>query len=109
MDPIFIPLATLLSWCRQRNNGDTETFGIMCPGNGAPLEGWPIGTDGQGGLSVVLSLQDIIDDCQENFPGYPLDKITVFLELEGGGEEASLSFLNITEEIVQEMQKKSQN
>lgn len=109
MSALFIPLATLLSWCDERNNGDAESFGIINPRNGAPLERWPIGTDGQGGLSVLLSLQDILDDCEENFPDYPLARMTICLELEDDGKGCRLSFVNVTEEILQEMQRDSLN
>lgn len=107
MDAFFIPLATLLQWCEQENDGNAETFGIINPENGIPLKDWPITTDGQDGLSVILSLQDILDDSEEMFPGYPPDKLVVFLELESDRENGQLSFVIIKEEVIEKMQKES--
>ncbi len=104
---LFIPLATLIKWCDEINNGDRETFGIINPGGGVPLERWLIAANGQNGLSVFLPLQDIIDFSEENYPDYPLHKMTVFLELEGDGDAGTLSFLTITEEDVREMRRES--
>lgn len=108
-DALFIRLATLIKRCDEVNNGDRETFGIINPGGEVPLGNWPIAVDGQNDLPVFLTLQDIVEYSEENYPGYPLDKMTVFLELKGDGEAGTLSFLTITEEAVQEMRKESLN
>lgn len=106
MDAFFLPVPTLLQWCEERNEGDTETFGIINPGNGIPLQDWPIATD-QEKYPVVLSLQDILDECEEKFPDYLPDKLVVFLELKGDEENGYLSFVIITAEVVEKMQRES--
>ncbi|MDO8566741.1 MAG: hypothetical protein Q7R58_01150 [bacterium] len=107
MNALFIPLATLIEWCDEINDGDRETFGIINPGDGIPLENWPIAANGQNGLPVFLSLQDIVDSSEESYPDYPLEKIVIFLQLESDDDGETLSFVPITKEAVRDMRKES--
>lgn len=106
---VFIRLSTLIERCDLVNGGDAETFGFMNPGYGVSIMQWPIGVDGDHGLSVLLSLQEIIDEAGEQYPGYPLNKMRVHLELSGDEEDEELSFNVFTNEVVEQMKKESLN
>jgi len=109
-EALFIPLATLLQWCDEQNNGDRETFGIFEPGEGTHFPNWPIGAPAD--CELEFSVQDFVDYSEEKHPGYPLEKLVIYLALEGGEDDGVLTFEIFTQEDIrnmQEMEKKSQH
>lgn len=104
----FIPLAILLEWCEQGNGGDREAFGLICPGDGVPPSSWLFGVDGNDGLEVLLSIQDIVDYSEEEHPAYALEKLTIGIRFQAEDDgEVEVSYFTLTEEQVKELQRRS--